>query len=77
MAERSGRCVLRVQVAIEDVNISQRKDTGTTGDWATLTFAIERDPVGHPDRAADVIEANREQSEDLDPLRAGTILTLP
>lgn len=41
VAERSGRCVLRVQVAIEDVNISQRQDTGTTGDWATLTFAIE------------------------------------
>jgi hypothetical protein len=41
VAERSGRCVLRVQVAIEDVDISQRRQTGTTGDWATLTFAIE------------------------------------
>lgn len=41
VAERSGRCVLRVQVAIEDVNITQRSRTGTTGDWATLTFAIE------------------------------------
>jgi hypothetical protein len=41
VAERSGRCVLRVQVAIEDVDISQRSSIGTTGDWATLTFAIE------------------------------------
>jgi len=41
VAERSGRCVLRVQVAIEDVDISQRTRTGTTGDWAALTFAIE------------------------------------
>jgi hypothetical protein len=41
VAERSGRCVLRVQVAIEDVNITQRTRTGTSGDWATLTFAIE------------------------------------
>ncbi len=41
VAERSGRCVLRVQVAIEDVNITQRSRTGTTGDWATLTFVIE------------------------------------
>jgi hypothetical protein len=41
VAERSGRCVLRVQVAIEDVNITQRSRTGTTGDWATLTFAID------------------------------------
>jgi hypothetical protein len=41
VAERSGRCVLRVQVAIEDVNISQRTEIGTTGDWAALTFAIE------------------------------------
>ena len=41
VAERSGRCVLGVQVAIEDVNISQRSRTGTTGDWATLTFVIE------------------------------------
>ncbi len=40
VAERSGRCVLQVQVAIEDVNISQRSRTGTTGDWATLTFVI-------------------------------------
>jgi hypothetical protein len=41
VAERAGRCVLGVQVAIEDVNISQRSRTGTTGDWATLTFVIE------------------------------------
>ncbi len=41
VAERSGRCVLQVKVAIEDVNISQRSRTGTTGDWATLTFVIE------------------------------------
>ena len=41
VAERSGPCVLRVQVAIEDVNITQRSRTGATGDWATLTFAIE------------------------------------
>jgi hypothetical protein len=41
VAERSGRCVLRVQVALVDVNITQRSRTGTTGDWATLTFAIE------------------------------------
>ncbi len=41
VVEGSGRCVLRVQVAIEDVNISQRSSTGTTGDWATLTFAVE------------------------------------
>jgi len=41
VAERSGHCVLRVQVAIEDVDITQRSRTGTTGDWATLTFAIE------------------------------------
>jgi hypothetical protein len=41
VAERSGRCVLRIQVAIEDVNITQRNRTATAGDWATLTFAIE------------------------------------
>lgn len=41
VAERSGRCVLRVHVSIEDVNITQRSRTGATGDWATLTFAIE------------------------------------
>jgi len=41
VAERSGRCVLRVRIALEDVNISQRSRTGTTGDWATLTFVIE------------------------------------
>jgi hypothetical protein len=41
VAERSGRCVLRVQVAIEDVDITQRSRTGTSGDWATLTFTIE------------------------------------
>jgi hypothetical protein len=41
VAERSGRCVLRIQVAIEDVDITQRSRTGATGDWATLTFAIE------------------------------------
>ena len=41
VAERSGRCVLRIKVGIEDVNITQRTNTGTTGDWATLTFVIE------------------------------------
>jgi hypothetical protein len=41
VAERSGPCVLRVRVAIEDVHITERSRTGTTGDWATLTFAIE------------------------------------
>jgi hypothetical protein len=41
VAEHSGRCVLRVRIALEDVNISQRSRTGTTGDWATLTFVIE------------------------------------
>lgn len=41
VVERSGRCVLRVRVAMEDVNITQRSRTGTTGDWATLTFVIE------------------------------------
>ena len=41
VAERSGRCVLQVRIALEDVNISQRSRTGTTGDWATLTFVIE------------------------------------
>jgi hypothetical protein len=41
VAERSGRCVLRVQIKIEDVDIAQRGRTGAAGDWATLTFAVE------------------------------------
>ncbi len=41
VAERAGSCVLRMQIAIEDLDISRRRRTATTGDWASLTFAIE------------------------------------
>jgi len=41
VAERAGHCVLRLHVAIEDVDISRRHRTNATGDWASLTFAME------------------------------------
>ncbi|MCR9096636.1 MAG: DUF3313 domain-containing protein [bacterium] len=41
VADRAGRCVIRLQIAIEDLEIARRRRTGGTGDWASLTFAME------------------------------------
>jgi len=73
-AEAAPRDEPGYQTATDDVRPLPRTHTVTEGE--TLE-SIAQQYYGDPDRAEDVLEANREQSEDLDPLRAGTILTLP